>query len=760
MNTKPSTEQITDKVTIVEERNPKGEVVEKYVKGRFLGKGGFAKCYEFTTVESKKIYAAKIICKASLTKNRAKQKLMSEIKIHRSLHHAHIVGFQHFFEDNENVYILLEMCTNQTLNELIRRRKRLTELEVQCYLQQILSALKYLHNHRVIHRDLKLGNLFLSEKMEIKIGDFGLATKLEYDGERKRTICGTPNYIAPEILEGKNGHSYEVDTWSLGVIIYTLLIGKPPFETSDVKTTYRRIRMNAYSFPDHVQISSQAKSLITKILNSDPAKRPSLDAILASDFLNMGGTIPKLLPVSTLACPPSASYVKQFLPSTTKEREPSTGRLSPKRLESTAPVSLNNQRASLKERKDFINTDRATLVTTPTNGGSTNLDNPINMNGNNSTNTPHTNHQMTNFNIIPKLESGNSLRGSIIGENQKVLRTESKESCSPIKVENPLTSRNFCEKTDRGLYSSTNALKTKSLSGNFTQKLENVSTTPINNNVTGADIWVKRWVDYSSKYGLGYLLSNGYTGVFFNDSTKILLEAKGSKFIYVERKGAEKQDFITEHTLSNYPKDLQKKVTLLQHFKSYLEGEEQKNGGQIDDEPKYDLSDFVTVYVKKWMRTKHAIMFRMSSKVVQVIFQDQTEIILSSELKVVTYVNKKHERLNYPLSTALQSSNQEMAKRLKYTKDILTHMLGGGQGGNQNLQKDENQKSPLTSTNHIRPSSSNRYETVTLSGGHSTKRIEYSQSVGPDGANILKSGSQTGRISLQNFGNNFGIDKE
>jgi len=99
----------------------------------------------------------------------------------------------------------------------------------------MIKALKYFHNKRVIHRDLKLGNLFLSEEMKIKIGDFGLASKLEFEGEKKRTICGTPNYIAPEILEAKNGHSYEVDIWSLGVIIYTLSIGKPPFETNDVQ---------------------------------------------------------------------------------------------------------------------------------------------------------------------------------------------------------------------------------------------------------------------------------------------------------------------------------------------------------------------------------------------------------------------------------------------------------------------------------------------------------------------------------------------
>jgi polo-like kinase 1 len=106
--------------------------------------------------------------------------------------------------------------------------------------------------------------------MDIKLGDFGLATKLEFDGEKKRTICGTPNYIAPEILDGKTGHSYEVDVWSLGVIIYTLFIGKPPFETADVKTTYKKIRMNQYQFPEHITIPDSARNLITRILNLDP----------------------------------------------------------------------------------------------------------------------------------------------------------------------------------------------------------------------------------------------------------------------------------------------------------------------------------------------------------------------------------------------------------------------------------------------------------------------------------------------------------
>lgn len=304
----PEIQTITEKL-----KKPNGEFsYRKYSKGRFLGKGGFARVYEFINKETKEMSAAKIIPKASLIKSRAKQKLMSEIKIHRSLKHENIVRFLHFFEDSENVYILLEICSNQTLNELLRRRKRLTELETQCYLFQTLKAISHIHSQRIIHRDIKLGNLLLNDKMEVKLGDFGLASKLEYAGERKRTICGTPNYIAPEILDGKTGHSFEVDVWSLGVLAYTLMIGKPPFETQDVKATYRRIKMNAYSYPEHVSLSPSAKAFISSILQSDPKLRPTVSELLDAPFLTMN-SIPKVLPHSTLAVPPSTVYLSKYI---------------------------------------------------------------------------------------------------------------------------------------------------------------------------------------------------------------------------------------------------------------------------------------------------------------------------------------------------------------------------------------------------------------------------------------------------------------
>ena len=538
---------------------PTGESeIRKYTKGRLLGKGGFAKCYEFTNMQTQKITAAKVIAKSSLIKSRSRQKLISEIKIHKALHHNNIVHFEHYFEDSENVYFLLELCQNQSLNELMKRRKTLTELEVQCYAVQIIKALKYLHSHRIIHRDLKLGNLFLTDKMELKVGDFGLATKLDFEGERKRTVCGTPNYIAPEILDGKTGHSYEVDIWSFGVILYTLIVGKPPFETNNVKETYKRIKMNNYSFPERAIISDSAKSLITEILVLDPMKRPTLDEILESDFFHLGISIPKLLPSATLACPPSLSYIRQFMPECG-----SNGICN----------SISNKR---------------------------NRDDEIEDNKNNNNNHIH--------------------------------------GIGPEGITNPLTA------------------------------------TSNSNAMIPSEVVVNKWIDYSTKYGLGYVLSNKNVGVLFNDFTKIIINPMGMNFMYIERKNNERIDIITQHSFNEeFNKDLQKKVTLIQHFKSYLLNEDKSN--PIKKSESNNIQKDNLVYVKKWIRTKHAILFRLSNKIVQICFLDSTEIILKGESKMVTYINKKNEKLNYPLSTAMESDNKEMTKRLKYTKDILTHML-------------------------------------------------------------------------------------
>lgn len=561
---------------IVEEKltNIMGDAItKKYTKGKFLGKGGFAKCYEFTNMENNKVMAAKIIPKSTLKKSRHRQKLLSEIKIHRGLTHPNIVKFEHVFEDNENVYILLEMCTNQTLNDLCKRRKRLTEFEAQYYIYQIVGALKYLQKNRVIHRDLKLGNLFLNDKLEIKLGDFGLAAKLDFDNEKRHTVCGTPNYLAPEVLSNKTGHGYEVDVWSLGVVLYALVVGKPPFETPEVKMTYEKIKKVMYTFPENIPLTENVKNLITKIFIADPSKRPTLDQILEHPFLNNGVGIPKTMHISTLAMAPNKKMIDEML-----AKDHAVG----------APV---------KQPTQFID---------------------------------------SNLNSKTDLA-----RSGTSGVN-------------PIR---PSTGPVITATGDDG---------------------------------QGNEIYVKKWVDYSSKYGLGYLLSNGNVGVFFNDCTKIIYDCKRDVFEYLERKNNDRQDIMTTWTVKEYPKDLHKKVTLLLHFRSYLENIKAAATAPTDNaqEVPQSLRQPPMIYLKKWMKTRHASLLRLSNKIVQVAFLDNTEIILSSESRLVTFVNKKGERTKCPITSALDSENQDLTKRLKYTKEILTLMLNNnrtsGTGGNVN----------------------------------------------------------------------------
>uniref|UniRef100_A0A4W5RMB5 Serine/threonine-protein kinase PLK n=1 Tax=Hucho hucho TaxID=62062 RepID=A0A4W5RMB5_9TELE len=252
-----------------------------YCRGKVLGKGGFAKCYEFTDLASGKVYAAKIIPHTRVSKPHQREKIDREIELHRILHHKHIVHFYHHFEDKDNIYILLEYCSRRSLAHILKARKVLTEPEVRYYLRQIVSGLRYLHEQEILHRDLKLGNFFINESMDLKVGDFGLAAKLEPVENRRRTICGTPNYLSPEVLN-KQGHGCESDIWALGCVMYTMLLGRPPFETTNLKETYRCIREARYTLPS--SLTAQAKQLISRMLAKSPADRPHLEDILRHDF--------------------------------------------------------------------------------------------------------------------------------------------------------------------------------------------------------------------------------------------------------------------------------------------------------------------------------------------------------------------------------------------------------------------------------------------------------------------------------------------
>lgn len=171
------------------------------------------------------------------------------------------------------------------MRKMIDHRGRLTEPEAKYYMIQLLDAVKYLHQkEKVVHRDLKLNNLYLDKNLGLKVGDFGLAWCLSNPDEEvkmKQHVGGSPNYMSPEVIRLKkkisdgSTPSFQVDLWSMGAICYAFLVGKPPFKTDnkDVEETFQRILDNKYDFPRHIPISAHARELVSSLLQTDPKDR-------------------------------------------------------------------------------------------------------------------------------------------------------------------------------------------------------------------------------------------------------------------------------------------------------------------------------------------------------------------------------------------------------------------------------------------------------------------------------------------------------
>ena len=226
------------------------------------------------------------------------------------MHHPNIVEFHRAFTYKDSTYLVLELCPNGSIMDMIKRRGCLSLPEVRRFTIQLCGAIKYMHTRNVIHRDLKLGNVFLDHQMNVKIGDFGLAAVLASKDElqgiydksfsRRTTVCGTPNYIAPEIIQkDKKGHDHKVDLWALGVMVFTMLTGGPPFAAKSPNEIYEKAKNVDYAWPNHAklqkdgkrfnEIPKEAKDLVAGLLIIDADQRPDPDQVVSYPFFSMNG---------------------------------------------------------------------------------------------------------------------------------------------------------------------------------------------------------------------------------------------------------------------------------------------------------------------------------------------------------------------------------------------------------------------------------------------------------------------------------------
>lgn len=560
-----------------------------YKRGLFLGEGGFARCFQIRD-DSGRIFAAKTVAKASIKSDKTKTKLLSEIKIHKSMSHPNIVQFIDCFEDDVNVYILLEICPNQSLMDLLKKRKFLTEPEVRYFMTQIIGGIRYMHTRRVIHRDLKLGNIFFDPDMNLKIGDFGLAAVLQADTDRKYTICGTPNYIAPEVLTGKTvGHSYEVDIWSIGVMIYALLVGKPPFQSKDVSLIYERIKQNDYGFPEDKPISDSAKELITSILTTNPLERPTLDEILEFDFFK--GPFPDRITVESLVSTPdfsefdrvasqinfvNAKRAAGLIHSSSKNPvEILRTDLQSEKPKSILPQSLSpgNTKSKYKEVPDpTIRSKKYTFE-----------------------------DHSSKLGKARRLDDGqDNVNNNVVRLSDTILREE-------------------CENTLNGI--------------SIAERQARMRSTANSSNLKNP-ILISKWVDYSNKHGFSYQLSTGDIGVLFNDGSTLLRVNHSNSFWFITN---DVQDgwLASEYKTDHVPNSLSRQVEVADFFARYMKTNLCKVSNDDDD----SMMENEEVFLRRYTRYDLYVMFEMSNGSIQFNFRDHHKICISQTGSVITYIS-------------------------------------------------------------------------------------------------------------------------
>ncbi|XP_065860073.1 CBL-interacting serine/threonine-protein kinase 9 [Euphorbia lathyris] len=262
--------------------------VGKYELGRTLGEGSFAKVKFAKNVDTGEAFAIKIIDREEILRHKMVEQFKREISTMKLIKHPNVIKIYEVMASKRKIYIVLEFIDGGELFDKIAKFGRLNEDEARKYFQQLIHAVDYCHSRGVFHRDLKPENLLLDTYGYLKVSDFGLsafAPQVRGDG-LLHTACGTPNYVAPEVLKDKGYDGTTSDIWSCGVILYVLMAGYLPFDEPNLMGLYKKICNADFTFPPW--FSSGAKKLIKRILDPNPLTRITFSEIFEDAWFKKG----------------------------------------------------------------------------------------------------------------------------------------------------------------------------------------------------------------------------------------------------------------------------------------------------------------------------------------------------------------------------------------------------------------------------------------------------------------------------------------
>jgi 5'-AMP-activated protein kinase, catalytic alpha subunit len=262
-------------------------LMHKYEVGRMLGQGTFAKVYHARNLKTGQNVAIKVFDKAMIMRVGLKEQIKREISVMRLVRHPNIVEFYEVMASKTKIYFAMEQVKGGELFHKVSRGK-LREDMARKYFQQLIAAVDHCHRRGIYHRDLKPENLLLDENGDLKVADFGLSALLESKkkDDLLHTTCGTPAYVAPEIIKKKGYDGAKADIWSCGVILFVLLAGFLPFNDRNLMEMYKKIANADFKFPQWFH--SDVKRLLYRILDPDPRTRITINKIMQNSWFRKG----------------------------------------------------------------------------------------------------------------------------------------------------------------------------------------------------------------------------------------------------------------------------------------------------------------------------------------------------------------------------------------------------------------------------------------------------------------------------------------
>ncbi|XP_053558746.1 serine/threonine-protein kinase PLK2 [Bombina bombina] len=583
-----------------------------YKRGKLIGKGAFGRCFKFTDITSGRVYAVKMISRLKKLQMQQRGGVEIEIELHSQLKHKNIVRFYHHFQDQRYMYLILEYCRHKSLAHILRVRKLLTEPEVRYYMKQILQGLQFLHQQGIIHRDLKLSNFFIAKNMVVKIGDLGLATTVDQSEKRPGVICGTPNYLSPEVL-AKNGHSFKSDIWALGCIMYTLLTGYSPFRARSQKEMYYFIQEGFFPVP--IYISINARKLIIALLASCPLDRPCLEDIFGHDFFTQGFT-PETLSSATCRTAPTFTFSNHLT----------------RFFRKAAKVLYTGvfQKPFCSDCS-WTGEHRNSIIVSPESPESQNAD------------------------ILCRAAETNQPAKSYVDSLKILMEGKmNNRSRSATQMQRELSDDRVVENVTLVLR---NCLQNMA-SGAFEPK----------DQVTCPILWVTKWVDYSNKFGFGYQLSDSCTGVLLSDGSHI------SQFPYLGKVcySTSSSEHITFPEWTP-PCSLEEKMKILRFFSEYMQ-DRILEGGDLKAAPSWSVRTLCLLRFLK--SDQALLMLFSNGTLQVNFYHDRIKIILSRQNNyyLLTFIDQDRQSSTVPLLCLQKGCPPLIYQRLEYALRMMENL--------------------------------------------------------------------------------------